>query len=101
MGLSGKFSGIKPPGFKSAFWADAGQTWDSKTETSIGGTCNGCRQYDSEIIDGFCRDDECKRKRQEIAIAQGRAVKIIDGLPNGKTVVQTNKGNTVVGGKKK
>ena len=101
MGKSGSFGGLKPPSFKSAFWADAGNDWDSKTETSCSGVCRGCMQWDTELVDSYCRDDECKKKRQEIAVAQGRAVKIIEGLPNGKTVVKNNKGNTVIGGKNK
>lgn len=101
MGKSGRYDGLKPAGFKSASsWANQGGDWDQKTQSTISGICIGCRQWSAELFDRYCSDETCKRERQEVAIAQGRAVKIVEGLPNGETVVKTAKGNVVVKGNK-
>lgn len=100
MGKSGSYSGIRPAGFKSAGWVNSGRDWDTENERPIGGVCMGCRQYDVELVDNYCRDPDCKRERQEVAIAQGRAVKVVEGLPEGKSIVKTAKGNVVVKGSK-
>jgi hypothetical protein len=96
MGKSGGYNGIRPAGFRSATWVGAGNDWDRETDSPISGNCKSCGLYDVELVENYCRDDECRNTREEIAVSQGRAIKIIEGLPDGKSIVKTAKGNVVV-----
>lgn len=96
MGRSGSFSGLKPPGFKAAFWATAGGETDQETGQRIDGICAGCQQWDAELKDGFCRDEECRAKRQTVAIADGRAIMIVDGLPGGMKILHSKAGKQTI-----
>ena len=95
MGMSGKFHGDKPAGFKSAGWANQGSDVD-KDGNEIGGTCISCKEWDSELNNGFCRDDVCKRKRQSLAVIEGRAIKVVDGLPGGQKVIHSKNGKQII-----
>jgi hypothetical protein len=53
----------------------------------IDGICSNCEQWDAELVNGFCRDDECKLSRQEKKVKDGSAFKYStdvlgkDGMP--------------------
>ena len=96
MGRSGSFSGLKPPGFKAAFWASAGGEINRETGERIDGICISCQQWDAELVEGFCRDEECKDKRHLVAIADGRAIKVVDGLPGGIKVLHSRAGKQII-----
>ena len=44
------------------------------------GNCKYCNEWESELIDGYCKDNKCKRVRQLIAFSEGKAVIYYDGL---------------------
>ena len=96
MGMSGRFDGLKPSGFKTAAWANSGGEVDKETGNRIDGICVSCNQWDAELKDGFCRDDACKDKRQALAISQGKAIKIIDGLPGGTKILHSKGGKQLI-----
>lgn len=95
MGKSGIFNKLKPDGFKPQ------STWNGGTEVDkdgnqLSGNCISCGEWDSELKDGFCRDQSCKRKRQSLAIMEGKAIKIITDLPNKTKIIYSKEGKTVV-----
>jgi len=92
MGMSGRFNGISPPGFKEAFWANSGGEINRDTGERIDGICKSCEQWDAELVEGFCRDEDCKDKRHLLAISEGRAIKVIEGLPGGVRIFHTKDG---------
>ena len=53
----------------------------------IDGICAHCEQWDAELVDGFCRDAECKQARQDKKVKAGSAFKYStdvlgkDGMP--------------------
>ena len=96
MGMSGGFNGLGPPGFKTAAWAGSGAEIDRETGERIDGICRGCKQWDAELKDGFCRDDSCKAARENVAVSEGRAIKLIDGLPNGDQVLHSKDGKQLI-----
>jgi hypothetical protein len=96
MGMSGKFHGDKPAGFKShSCWSLGGADVD-KDGNPISGNCISCKEWDSELKNGFCRDDSCKRKRQQLAIIEGTAIKIVSDLPNGTKIIYSRDGKSVI-----
>ena len=85
-----------PSGFRSASWVGQGTEIDHKTGERIDGICVSCHQWDAELKDGFCRDDDCRNKRHLLAIADGRAIKLIDGLPGGVKVLHSKAGKQII-----
>ncbi len=93
--MSGSFNG--PAGFKSATWAGKGSEVDEKTGERIDGICKFCHQWDAELKDGYCRDQECRDKRVSDMVKRGEAVRfhtdVVD--ENGKAGTRIEKGDQV------
>ena len=85
-----------PVGFKPAPWAREIRDVDPKTGKEVSGICLSCGNWDPELIDSVCRDDECRRKRDALAIAEGRAVSITTDLPGGRSILWSKSGKEII-----
>lgn len=77
-------NGIKfgPRGFKIAGFTVL------QTSNDLDGICKFCKEWSAELDkSGFCKEELCRKQRQEINIKIGRAVKYYDGLGGNKIVV--------------
>jgi hypothetical protein len=63
------YNKTKPDGFKHASWVGQG-------ERDVSGICQHCNKWDAELINGGCRDRECKDKRIDRMICAGKAMKV-------------------------
>ena len=84
MGMGGSFSGDKPPTKLISSLYNSGSDYDLETGERIDGICKHCEQWDAELIDGGCRDRECKDARMQKMVDDGTAVSITTELPNAK-----------------
>lgn len=67
MGHGKHWGGDKPDGIKTQNMGRGIPEHDS-------GFCKLCGEFDTELAYGYCRDEKCKRGRQLLALAEGRAV---------------------------
>ena len=96
MGMSGKFSGLKPPTKLISGLYSTGSDYDEKGNR-IDGICQHCNQWDAELKDGHCRDDSCKASRMDAKVASGEAIRVYSDVLNkeGKVGISIQRGETV------
>ncbi len=72
MGHGKAWSGLKPPSFKPA--------WNSAfmQDDGIDGVCGFCNRWTAELgKDRMCREEDCRKGRMLVALAEGRAARKI------------------------
>lgn len=95
--MSGNFKGLKPPTKLISGLYNQGQDRDPETGERIDGICSHCDQWDAELINGACRDDECKQNRLRKKVERGEAVQYTTDILNKNGRV----GTSITRGKKK
>jgi len=80
MGAGGSFKGLKPPTKLISGLYHQGSDYDLKTGERIDGICKHCEQWDAELVDGGCRDRECKEERLRKMVENGQAMRLTTGV---------------------
>lgn len=88
MGMSGKFDGLRPPQKFISGLYHQGSDYD-EAGNRIDGICFHCKEWDAELVDGFCRDEECKDSRLAKKVEEGDAIRISTDVINPKGRVGT------------
>lgn len=71
----GGFKGLRPPTkLISGLYNQAKDTDDDGNR--IDGICEHCKQWDAELVNGFCRDRECRQSRLDEKVKAGTAIRI-------------------------
>lgn len=94
MGAGGSFGGLKPPTKLISGLYNQGSDYDLETGKRIDGICKYCEQWDAELVDGACRDRECKDARLSKLVESGQAVRIKTDVldKNGKRATFVERG---------
>ena len=74
MGKGGSFNGNKPPTKLISKLYSNGSDYD-ENGNRIDGICKHCNEWAAELVDGACKDADCKRARLQKKIEDGTAVK--------------------------
>ena len=94
MGSGGSgFSGLKPPTKLISGLYSQGADVDENGDR-IDGICKHCEQWDAELVDGGCRDKDCKLERLAKKVSTGDAVRFQTDVigKNGKVGTMFEKG---------
>ena len=93
MGKSGSFGGLKPPTKLISGLYNQGRDVD-EDGNRIDGICKYCEEWDAELVDGGCRDADCKRNRLQKKIDSGEAVRMDTDVigPGGKVGTYIERG---------
>lgn len=78
------FKGLKPPSKLISGLYHQGSDYDLETGKRIDGICKYCNQWDAELVNGGCRDDECKNERMKKMVNDGQAMRVTTGFINKK-----------------
>ena len=81
MGKGGSFGGTKPPSKLISGLYGQGQQVDDEGNR-IDGICKYCEEWDAELVDGGCRDKDCKMERLSKKVASGKAVRFKTDVMN-------------------
>lgn len=94
MGMSGNFNGLKPPTKLISGLYHQGKDTDDDGNR-IDGICANCEQWDAELVNGYCRDDECKQDRLNKRVEAGEAISISTDVigKDGKVGTAIKRGN--------
>lgn len=74
MGKGGSFSGLKPPTKLISRLYNQGKSVDDDGNR-IDGICKYCNEWDAELVDGGCRDKDCKLERLTKKVESGEAIR--------------------------
>lgn len=75
----------KPVGFKKNWWVDTASEKNKKGE-ELSGLCSFCNRWAAELKKGLCKEEDCIKGRELLALANGEAGVAITGLPGNREI---------------
>ncbi|KKL04516.1 hypothetical protein LCGC14_2615260 [marine sediment metagenome] len=79
--MSDSFRDIKRASGRLGFSRSSVGPWNEGKPEAEDGVCPKCKQYDVELdMNGYCRDENCRRERLVKALQEGEAMKTSEGV---------------------